>query len=137
MAQTFIPGWELTFTIDSKDFTVVANAFGINRSKASLPKPVFGTQDRNAISGQISGTMSAGGHVSVEKLPDLEAVFRSEIPVALTVQVGTLAGATEAGDYAGNIVVNTYDLATDPEGEWEWTFAADIDGILAYTPPTP
>lgn len=137
MSQTFIPGWETTITINTEDLTVVGNVLSFTRTKASNPKPVFGQPFRHELPGQGGGTLSANGHVSVEKLPALETMLALTIPVAYTIQVGTLAGPTEAGDYAGNLVITEFTLDTDAEGEWEWTLNATLDGEPAYTAPTP
>ena len=137
MTQTFVPGWQTTITINSEDLTVVGNVLGFTRTKASNPKPVFGQDFRHELPGQAGGSLSAQGHVSTEKIAGLETMFNSEVPVAYTLQAGTPAGATDAGSWAGNLVITEYTLDTDAEGEWEWTINATLDGAPTYTPATP
>lgn len=137
MAITFIPGWETAITIDGDDWTVHANVLGMTRSKSSQPKPVFGTPFRHEIPGQASGALSLEGHVTVEHIQDLEDAFAAAVPVAYTIQVGTLSGPSDGGSYAGQLVLTELSIDTDAEGEWEWTASATLDGAPVYTAPTP
>jgi hypothetical protein len=137
MAMTFIPGWETTITINAEDLTVVGNVLNFVRTKSSQPKPVFGSPFRNEIPGQAGGTLSAQGHVAVEKVQALEDIFNANTSVAYVIQAGTAAGDTDAGQWAGNLVVTSYTLDTDAEGEWEWSIEATLDGAPTYTPPAP
>jgi hypothetical protein len=98
---------------------------------------VFGSPFRNEIPGQASGSLSVQGHVSVEELPVLEAIFDKTTAVAYTIQLGTVGGPTDAGSHAGNCTITGYTLDTDAEGEWEFTIDATLDGAPVYTPPTP
>ncbi len=137
MAQVFIPGWNTTITIDTDDFTVFGNVLGFTRTKASLPKPVFGSQFRNEVPGQAGGSISVQGHVSVSGIIHLNDAFDSQTSVPYIIQVGDAAGPTDAGQFAGDLVVSELTLDTDAEGEWEFTMACTLDGTPAYTPPTP
>ncbi len=137
MTQTFVPGWQTAITINTEDLTVVGNVLGFTRTRASNAKPVFGTDFRHEIPGQAGGTLSASGHVSVEKIASLETMFGSEVGVAYSIQAGTAAGATDAGAWTGILVITEYTLDSDAEGEWEWTINATLDGEPVYTPPTP
>jgi hypothetical protein len=137
MAQTFIPGWETYITINAEDLTVVGNVLSFTRTKSSNPKPVFGQPFRHELPGQAGGSISAQGHVSVEKVQGLEDIFNSGVPVSYEIQAGTAAGSTDAGKWVGNLVPTEYTLDTDAEGEWEWSLNATLDGAPVYTPPTP
>ena len=134
MAQTFIPGWETAITINSEDLTVVGRVLTFTRTKASNPKPVFGSPFRNELPGQAGGSLSAQGHVSVEKVAALEAIFNSNVSVDYEMQAGTVGGPSEAGQWTGKLVVTEYTLDTDAEGEWEWSLNATLDGAPLYTP---
>lgn len=135
MTVTFIPGWQTTITIDTDDWTVHANVLGFSRTKASLPKPVFGTPFRHEIPGQGSGTLTLEGHVAKEHIQDLEDAWASQVPVPYVIQVGTAGQATDAGTYAGNLVLSDLTIDTDAESEWEWSASATLDGAPVYTPP--
>lgn len=137
MSQTFVPGWQTAITINTEDLTVVGNVLGFTRTRGSNAKPVFGQDFRHEIPGQAGGTLSCQGHVSVEKIAALETMFGSEVPVAYTIQAGTLAGPADSGAWAGNLVITEYTLDSDAEGEWEWTLNATLDGEPVYTPPSP
>lgn len=134
---TFIPGWQCTFSANGQDLTVVANTLELARTKGSQPKPVFGQAFRNEIPGQASGTITANGHLSVEEVGALEGIFDATSAVTYDIQAGTLAAPTDAGSWAGNMVVTEYAITTDAEGEWEWSLAATLDGAPTYTAPTP
>ena len=135
MAITFIPGWETGITISGTDWTVHGNVLGFTRTKASLPKPVFGSQFRHEIPGQAGGTLNIEGHVAVEHIADLEAAFNSSVPVAYEIQVGTASGATDAGKYAGQLVITELSLDTDAEDQWSYSATATLDGAPVYTAP--
>lgn len=134
MVQTFIPGWQAVISINTEDLTVIGNVLSFTRSKGSQPKPVFGQPFRNEIPGQGSGTIDAQGHVSVEKVGALETMFNSEVSVPYAIEAGVSGTATDAGSWAGNLVVTEYTLDSDAEGEWEWTISATLDGIPVFTP---
>jgi hypothetical protein len=135
--QTFIPGWETTITFDSEDITVVGNVLSFVRTKAALPKPVFGSQFRHEIPGQAGGSISAEGHLSAEKVQALEDLFNSSVSVPYVIQAGTAAGATDGGAWSGLMVVNEYTLDTDAEDQWSWSINATLDGAPTYTPAAP
>ena len=137
MSQTFIPGWQTDVLVDLEDLTVVANAFSMTRTWGSQPKPVFGSSFRKEVKGQGGGTVSLAGHVSVEKLSALEAIVDKEVAVAYVFEVGETGGATEAGSYAGFLVINEYTIEAGAEDEWDWTIGATLDGAPVYTAPTP
>ena len=141
MAQTFVPGYQAEIIFDvggaDVDLTVVGNVLSMDFTKATLPKSVFGQQWRNTASGQLSGAISAGGHVSVEVLPLLLPLILLEEPLAFTMYVGTLGGAIDAGEYAGDLVVGTLSINDDSEGEWEWSIDGETDGPVLFTPPIP
>jgi len=135
--QTFVPGWNTVITFDSEDFTVVGNVLNFVRTKASLPKPVFGSQFRHEIAGQAGGSVSAEGHLSVEKVQALEDLFNSSVSIPYVIQAGEVGGDTDAGAWNGLMVVNEYTLDTDAEDQWSWSINATLDGAPVYTPPTP
>ena len=139
--QTFVPGYLAEIILDvggaDTDLTVVGNVLSMDFSKSVLPKPVFGQQWRNSASGQISGSVSAGGHVSVETLPALLPLLELEAPIDFTIYVGTAGGAIDAGEYEGSLIVGSLSISDDAEGEWEFTIDGETNGPVAFTPPVP
>lgn len=135
--MTFIPGWETGITIATDDWSVFANVLGMTRSKASLPKPVFGSSFRHEIPGQGSGTLALEGHITVEHIQELEDAYNSAVSLPYIIQVGTAGGDTDAGTYVGNLVLTELAIDTDAEDEWSWTASATLDGLPVYTAPTP
>ena len=131
----FVPGYLGEITINAEDLTTVGNVINFERSKSSLPKPVFGSQWRRPASGQISGTITHDGHSAPEKLPALESAFALETSVAFTMQIGAPAGDTDSGNYAGNAVFTALSITGEAEGEFEFSATLETDGAVAYTPP--
>ena len=138
MSQVFIPGYlasvELTLAAVPVDLTVIGNVLSLDLSKNALPKPVFGQQWRNTASGQLSGALSLGGHLSVEHAGTLLDLIVSEEPIPFVIYAGEEGGTIDAGSYEGNCVVSGISISDDAEGEWEWTLDADTDGPVTFTP---
>ena len=134
---TWIPGYMAAIEIDTNDLTVVGNVLSIDISKVVNPKPVFGQKWRNSASGQLSGTISAGGHQSVEIIPLFLPMMEKETPLAFTIYVGDEAGTIDAGEYAGNLILSSYQTGDDAEGEWDWTLEGELDGPITFTPFVP
>ena len=135
MTNSYIPGWQSGVTINLVDVGVIGNVLSLDQTRASLPKPVFGKPHRDELPGQRSGTLSASGHVTVEKLSDLQALIESDVAVAYTLDVGTAGGALDAGQYAGSLVVSQLTLDSDAEDQWSWAIQATLNGAPALTPP--
>jgi hypothetical protein len=135
VTDSFIPGWETGLTINLIDVGVIGNVLSLDQTRAGLSKPVFGTPHRRELPGQRSGTLTASGHVSKEKLPDLQALIESDVAVAYVIEVGLDAGALDAGEYAGQLVITQLTLDSDAEDQWSWSLAGNLDGAPTYTPP--
>lgn len=132
---TFIPGHQTTVTLNSADVTAIGSVLSLNLTRNVMTKPVFGSGSARSLGGQRSGTFSASGHVSVEQLSDLVAMFESDSPIAFSIQVGEAAGATDAGTYTGDCNVSSFSLEVNADGEWEWSIQATTDGDATYTAP--
>lgn len=137
MVQTFVPGWDSQITINAEDLTIVGNVLGFVRSRASQPKPVFGSKSQREIPGQGSGTINVGGHISVEKVAALEAIIEANASVAYTIVAGNATDSTEAGQWAGNMAVTELSVDADATGEWDFTLSGTMDEWPTYTAPTP
>ena len=98
---------------------------------------MIGAAEAFALRGQISGTVNIQGHVSVEQLPEFQAIFDSLVPVAFTIQVGDGSGATDAGLYSGLLVLGTFTLTATADGEWDYTADGQTSGTTTYAPGTP
>jgi len=138
-APVFIPGYmaEIKVTIPVAtdiDLTVVGNVLGIDITKSVLPKPVFGQQWRNSAAGQLSGSISAGGHLSVLIADDLMTIIETETPIPFEIHAGDTASGIDAGTYTGNVVPGSLSITADAEGEWEWTLDGETDGPIIFTP---
>jgi hypothetical protein len=135
MSNSYVPGWQTGITINLIDIGVVGNVLSLDQTRASLPKPVFGQPHRDELPGQRSGTLSASGHVTKEKISDLQDLIESDVAVAYVIQVGTDGGALDSGEYAGNLVVSQLTLDSDAEDQWSWSIQATLSGAPVYTPP--
>ena len=139
MTQTFIPGYlaeiQLTLPVATDvDLTVVGNVLSLDITKSVLPKPVFGQQWRNSAAGQLSGAISAGGHLSVEIAGDLFDLIETQIPVEFEIHAGDTTAGIDAGTYTGEVVTGSLSISSDAEGEWEWTLDGETNGPVVFTP---
>lgn len=134
MPETFIPGHLTTVTINAEDLTLIGSVFRLNLGKTVTVKKHFGTAHTDRISGKRDVTFSANGNITAEKIAALNAAYESEAPVAFSLQIGTAAGATDAGVYAGDCVIQNLNLEADADGDWAWSIDAGSHGAVAYTP---
>lgn len=132
----FIQGYLGTITINA-DPIITANVLNFNQTRNIMNKPVIGAPEAFALAGQISGTVSIQGHVSVAQLPELQTIFDSLVPVTFTIQVGDAAGATDAGLYSGNMVLGNLNLTATADGEWDYTADGQTSGTTTFTPGSP
>ena len=130
----WVPGYLGSITIDATDVSAVGMVLGFDRSKASLPKPTFGSQFRRSASGQISATITFDGHVSPEFLPGLETSFAKSQPIAYIMQIGAALSETDAGQYTGNAIFTALNISGEAEGEFEFSATLETDGDITYTP---
>lgn len=140
MTQTFIPGYEITFTIDGDStLTLAADTVALAYGNATLPKPVFGAQAQQAISGQASGTFNASGHGSVEVLPALTALrgVAGGQPVDVVIFYGGVGGPVEGGSDAVAVVIGEVTLDASADGQLSWSLAGLTSETAVYTPPAP
>lgn len=132
----FIQGYLGTITINT-DPIITANVMNFTQSRNIMNKPVIGAPEAFSLAGQISGTVSLQGHVSVAQLPELQVIFDSLVPVAFTIQVGDAAGATDAGLYTGLLVLGNLTLTATADGEWDYTADGQTSGTTTYAPGSP
>ena len=138
-SRIFVPGYEVTFTIDSNDIHLSADSFALAYGQATLAKPRFGVSSSGAVGGQKTGTLNCSGHGTVEDIPSLAALRSSAggVSVPFTVQYGDAAGLTDSGSDAGKVVIGevTFDAAAD--GQLTWSLTGMTDDDVTYTAPTP
>lgn len=134
--MSFVPGWQATITLDSENLTATGSVIQLQLSRQSLPKPVFGSKARRTLAGQITGTISAQGHITADAYEALDAAFRKDAAVPITIQMGTATSATDAGSYAGNVVLTQLTAEANADGEWDYSYTAEFDGDATYTAGT-
>lgn len=136
MTTTFIPGYHTELTINLVDVGIYGNVLSFRRQKTAPPKPVFGSQTRRAISGMISGGLTASGHLAAEgPLAALNTALETETPLAYEIQMGEDSGDTDLGTFSGDLILTGLEISADAEGEWEWNISAELDGDVTYTAP--
>ena len=133
----FIPGYLGTVTLNADNISAVGSVVSLTRTRNIMPKPTFGSAYAFSLGGQKVGAFDASGHISVEKLPELEAAFVSDAPITFSLQIGDAAGATDAGLYSGNCVVGDFTIEASADGEWDWSISCTTSGVVTYTPATP
>jgi hypothetical protein len=135
-SPTFVQGYLADITIGSADeLKLTGRVLSMNLTRGSNPKPVFGQRWINKVPGQIDGTLSAGGHVSVEMLSELLPLIESDVALDFTIYVGEAGGAIDGGSFTGKVHSSGITLEADAEGEWEWSFDGAIDGAVSFTAP--
>ena len=85
---TFVSGYLGVVTLNADDISAVGSVVSLTRTRNIMPKPTFGSPYAFSLGGQKVGAFDASGHISVEKLPDLEAAFASDAPIAFSLQIG-------------------------------------------------
>lgn len=135
---TFVQGYLASIEIGTTtELPLTGRVLSMDLQRGTNPKPVFGQKWINTVPGQIGGTLSAGGHVSVEMLPEILPLIESDVALDFRIYVGEEGGTIDGGAFAGKLNSSGISISDDAEGEWEWTFDGAVDGAVTFTPPTP
>lgn len=134
MTQTFIPGYFGTITINSEDLSAVGSVYRLNLGRNVNVKKHFGGPHSDRVVGKRDVTLSANGNLTKEEAAALNAIYESEVAVAFTLQIGEAAGATDAGVYAGNLVISSLTLEANADGDVAWSLDGGAHGQVTYTP---
>ena len=137
MTTTWIPGYMSSIEIGTDDLTVVANVLGLDLAPAVLPKAVFGQKYRNSTGGQISGSLSVAGHMTVEVLPLFLPMVESDESLDFVMYAGEEGGTIDGGSFTGKIRISSLSIPSSADGEWDWSLDAEFDGPVTFTPPAP
>lgn len=130
--ETLIAGAEGTVNVNSSP-VVVGQTYNFNLTQNVMEKAFVGQAWGHSLKGQKRASFSASGSVSVETHPNLQTAFETGL-VAITVQLGTAASATDGGLYSGNFNISNLSITVNGDGEWDWSFDATSDGAVTYTP---
>lgn len=130
--ETLISGAEGTVTINATPI-VVGQTYNFQLTQNVMSKSFVGQAWGHSLKGQKRASLSASGSVSVETHPDLHSAFDTGL-VAASVQIGTAAGATDAGLYSGNFNIANLAVTVNGDGEWDWSCDLQSDGAITYTP---
>ena len=137
--RTFIPGYEVTFTVDAQTISLSADTVALAYGANTLAKPRFGVPAGGATGGQASGTFNCSGHGTVEDLPLIQAIRAASggLSVPCTVLYGDQAGASDGGLDTFDCVIGEVTWDASADGQLSWSMAGMVDGEVAYTAPTP
>lgn len=143
MTNSWVPGYLGTVKLGAlgvDDISPVSNVMSINRTKASLTKPHFGSGEMDRVSGMKDATLDCAGHVvGAGGTPDVVPLLNTHFEAATVEfewQLGTPTSDLDAGIYSGTAVMSNLSITTDAEDEYEWTFSLEVAGALSYTPGT-
>lgn len=130
--ETLISGAEGAVTINS-DPIVVGQTYDFQILRNVMAKSFVGQEWGHSLAGQKRASFSASGSVSTLVMPVLQDAFDAG-SVPITVQIGTAAGATDAGLYTGTFNVANVSITVNGDGEWDWSADFQSDGAVVYTP---
>lgn len=134
MANTFIPGYLAEVTVGANTIEGNLGSGTMTFNKNLVEKPVAGDQLVTSIAGLERVTLSVSGHVSTEDYAKFETARASNAVVAYVFQVGEAGGATDVGEYAGNMLVESLNVAFDADDEWTFSMDAKVQSYT-WTPP--
>ena len=137
--RIFIPGNEVTFTVDAQTISLSADSVAVAFGSNTLAKPRFGVPAAGSVGGQKSGTFTCSGHGTVEDLPLIMAIRDATggASVPVVVNYGDAAGPTDAGSDAFDCAIGEITWDASADGQLSWALAGIIDGVPTYTPGTP
>ena len=138
MANTDIPGFLVTLTLDDNVITALCTNLGIERSRVALKKSVMdGTGSPTYLDGEETGTFDILGSVieGAAGIEALETTWAKLGAIPFIIEVGD--GATvDAGTYSGDTQLNAFNVSTEPDDVWKFEIGGDT-GRITYTPPAP
>jgi hypothetical protein len=135
MATTFIPGYFAELSLGAVAIEHVAGSGTLTLNKNVILKPVAGAQAPLALATLRSGSIAYAGHVTIEDLGKLQTAYDSDAELAYIWAVGEAGGATDAGEYTGNLIVESFELSWDAEDEWAFTMSCVLSGDAVYAAP--
>lgn len=131
---TFVPGYLAEVTIGADSIEGNLGSGSMTFSKNIIDKPVCGTQLVTSIAGLERVTMSISGHVSTDDYEKFQTAYESNAVVAYVFQVGEAGGATDIGDYTGNMLVESFTPAFDADDEWSFSMDCKIQTYTFAAP---
>jgi hypothetical protein len=134
MASTFIAGYLAEMSLGAVALEQAAATGSLKLDKNIMRKPTAGDQAPVAIAGQRTGELSLDGHCSTEDVTLLNTAYDSDTELAFVFQIGE-SGGDDAGSYAGNCLVESFEMTWVAEDDWSFTMSAITSGDTAFTPP--
>lgn len=132
--HTLINSANGTITIDS-DPLLESESHDINVEQTVNDHKFLGESWVNRGKGMLSVSFSTSGAASPEAVANLmAAILAGSVPI--TVQVGTAAGATDGGVFSGTFIISNFTPSgASGDSDRQFTFNAQSDGEVTYTPP--
>ena len=135
MPTTFIPGYFAELSLGAVDIEHVSGSGTLTLNKNVILKPVAGKVAPDALATFRSGNIAFAGHVTVEDMGKLQTAYDSDAVLAYIWAVGEAGGSTDAGEYTGNLIVESLELSWDAEDEWSFTMSCVLSGDAVYAAP--
>lgn len=135
MANTFIPGYLAEVKIGANQVEANLASGTLTLSKNIMSKPVAGDQEPSALAGLMSGSISVSGHISTQDVAKFNTAFESNAVVAFIWGVGDTDGSPDAGEYTGNMLVESFACAFDADDSWSFSMDCVISGAATYVAP--
>lgn len=131
-SSPFIPGYLGTITLNAEDVSAAGNVWRLDQTKDLMVKAVFGNRGKRVLGGQIAATIGFDGHGSPAAIAALQAAFVAEAPITASLQIGEADGLTDAGLYTGTVVLGTFGLNANADGEVDFSATGQFDGLAAF-----
>lgn len=134
-ANTFIPGYlaEVKIGTDQLEGDILSGT--LVQTKNIMYVPVAGDQEPTTIAGLVSGTISVSGAVSTEDVAKWNTAFEANAVVAFVWGIGNTTGSPDAGEYTGNLLVESLAYSFQADDKWLLSFDAVITEGATYVAP--
>ena len=132
MANTFMPGYLASVSIDGDALQSITASGTITRTKNVMTKAVAGTQTPSVLAGIITGSLSISGHLSTEDIAKLNDAYVSNVALVYVFQIGD-ATAPDGGAYGGSLLIESLVFSFDVDDEWTFSLDAVLSGATTYT----
>ena len=134
-ANTFIPGYlaEVKVGADQLEGNLLSGT--LVQSKNVMYVAVAGDQEPATIAGQINSTISVSGLVSTDDVAKFNTAFESNAVLAFVWGIGDTSGTPDAGEYTGNMLVESLSFAFAADDKWTLSMDCVVSEGATYVAP--
>jgi len=130
----YIAGYIATITVNGQVYHPDASSATYDLTRDTLDRTKLGEDRRTYLSGLGDATLDMELHLNTETAVALNTAYESTVPVGFVFRPGAL-GTTDAGQYAGEVLISDYSMAGDADGEWDVSLSCQGTGAFTYTAP--